>query len=172
MKFLQWWQHNFTMHRWALNPFQMYDISFLVMVAIAQIQLGVQPISVLAELDRQTTLYLAAANVVGGSIALLGLHLRFLEEALWVELCGYLVLVFVLGTYLVLVVQGQANPNAGYGFGLSEAFVYAAIHRGVQILLYKRARRKRTKLGQEVQLLQASLGINPSASVMGEEDTE
>lgn len=166
-----WINDTFTLHRWALNPFQMYDVTFLVAVAIAQVVIGVAPASALTELPRTTLVYLAVANVIGGSISLVGLHLRELEEALWVELCGYLILVFVLGIFITLVVQTQPAPNAGYGFGLSEAFVYAAIHRSVQILLYKRARRKSSKLAKEADALERALNdIQPPRPVLGEED--
>lgn len=171
MRLSAWLKNVFTLHRWALNPFQMYAVMFLLAGSIAQIQLGVTPASVLTELPRVTIIYLAVANVIGGCIALIGLHLRELEEALWVEFCGYMILIFVLGTYISLVVTGQANPNAGYGFVLTEAFVYAATHRSVQILLYKRARRKSSNLARRADALtQALEGIQPSRPVLGEED--
>lgn len=170
-KFRQWWTNTFTLHRWALNPSQMYSITFLLAAAIAQVELGSTPGGILADqLDRQTILSLAVANVIGGGIALFGLHLRDLESALWVELCGYLLLVFVVGIYVTLLIIHQPNANASYGFALSEAFVFSALHRGVQIALYKRARRKRLQLAREANRLQRTLeSILPSAPVKGEE---
>lgn len=167
----QWCQATFTLHRWALNPFQMYGITFLLATAIAQIQLGASPTSVQAELDRHTMLTLAIANVVGATIALYGLHLRDLEGALWVEFCGYLVLVFVLFVYILLVTQSVINPSASYGYALAEAFVWASLHRSVQILLYKRAKRKKDKLSFEAKMLRDTLSnIMPSHPVLGEGD--
>lgn len=173
-RFLDWWQDVFTLHRWALNPFQMYDITFLLATSVAQVVLGATPGSVFADsLDRQTILALAISNIIGASIALWGLHLRDLESALWVEFWGYAVLIFVLGTYVLLVTQNQANPNASYGFALAEAFVYAAIHRSVQVLLYKRARRKRFKLAQQADQLQRALeAMTPQSPVIGEGDPQ
>lgn len=167
----QWCQETFILRRWALNPFQMYGITFLLATAIAQIQLGASPTSVQAELDRHTMLTLAIANVVGGVIALYGLHLRDLEGALWVEFCGYVILVFVLGVYVTLIIQSVINPSASYGYALAEAFVWAALHRSVQILLYKRAKRKKDKLSIEAKMLHDTLSnIMPSHPVLGEED--
>ena len=172
-KLTNWWLDTFTLHRWALNPFQMYDITFLMAVAVAQVQLGATPGSVYADnLDRQTLVSLAVSNIIGAIIALLGLHIRDLESALWVEFWGYMILIFVLGFYVILVTQNQINPNASYGFALAEAFVYAAIHRSVQILLYKRARRKRFKLMMEADFLRSRLMVNPPAAVIGDEDEE
>lgn len=166
-----WWRETFTLHRWALNPFQMYGISFLLAAAIAQMQLGATPGGVFADhLDYQTIRALAVANTVGGCIALFGLHLRELESALWVEFCGYLVLVFVLGLYVFLVTTNQLNPNASYGFALAESFMWAAVHRSIQILLYKRARRRRMRLACEAHALQQALeNILPQVPVEGEE---
>lgn len=170
-RFRQWCRDTFTLHRWALNPFQMYDITFLLAAAIAQIQLGASPTSVQADLDRQTLLALAVANVFGATIALYGLHLKDLEGALWVEFCGYVILVFVLGVYVWLVIQSVINPSASYGYALAEAFVWAALHRSVQILLYKRAKRKKDKLSVEAKMLRDTLSnIMPSHPVLGEED--
>jgi hypothetical protein len=158
----------FTLNRWALNPFQTYPIAFLACVAISQLELGAGPTSIQAELERHTAIALAMCNLFGSAIALLGLHLRDLESALWVELYGYLCLTFVLVTYLYLVYRGQINPGSTYGFGFSQAFVYAAAHRAVQILLYKRARGKRYKLAREATALQDTLNsILPHAPVVG-----
>lgn len=156
----RWWTKNFTLHRWALNPFQMYDISFLMAVAIAQIQLGATPGSVQADMDRHTLMALATCNMVGAGIALLGLHRRDLEDALWIELCGYLCLIFVLGYYVLLLSIHQVNTNASYGFAFSEAFVYAAIHRSAQIWLYKRARKKRQHLDDQATALKDAMLFN------------
>lgn len=163
-----WWVDFFTMHRWATNPFQIYGVSFLMAVAIAQIALGVAPNSVQADLDRKTVLALAVCNVFGAGIVMFGLHLRDLESALWVEFCGYFGLIFVLGTYVFLLSQHQINPNATYGFAFAEAFVFAAIHRSVQILLYKRARTRRSRLAERAELMQETLdAIMPKDGVEG-----
>jgi hypothetical protein len=168
-RFKSWWLDTFTMHRWAVNPFQMYGVSFLAAVAIAQIQLGASPGSVQADLDRNTLIALAICNIGGAGISLYGLHLRELESALWVEFCGYFCLIFVLGMYVWLLSHNQLNPNATYGFAFSEAFVFAAIHRSVQILLYKRARSKRFRLEEQTTAMQETLdSIMPSAPVEGE----
>jgi hypothetical protein len=165
--FRDWWLSTFTLHRWALNPFQMYPITFLAGVAVSQLQLGASPLSVQADLERHTAIALAVCNIFGAGIALFGLHLRDLETALWVELYGYLCLIFVLGTYLYLLYRGQVNPGSTYGFGFSQAFVYAAAHRAAQILLYKRARGKRYKLAREATALQDTLNnILPHTSTV------
>lgn len=159
----------FTVRRWAVNPFQMYCLSFLVAAATAQITLGATPSSVQADLDVKTLLALAVCNVAGGAIALFGLHLRELEAALWVELWGYVCLVFVMGIYLMMLADQRINVSASYGFALSEAFVFAAIHRSVQILLYKRATRKHRDLRRATDLLMQALPRHP---VEGDVDYE
>lgn len=158
---MNWFSRTFTVRRWALNPFQLYDMAFMMAAAIAQIVLGATPSSVQADLDPKTLLSLAVCNMVGGGIALLGLHLRDLETALWVEFYGYLCLVFVLGYYLFLLADQRVNVSASYGFALSEAFVFAAIHRSVQILLYKRATQKHRDLRRATNLLMQALPRHP-----------
>lgn len=166
-----WWRATFTLHRWALNPFQMYSITFLLAVAVSQIQLGSSPTSIQADLDRRVTLALAICNIVGAGIALLGLHLRDLESALWVEMWGYLCLIFVLSIFLYLLFLGQINPGSTYGFGFAQAFVYGAVHRTIQIVLYKRARTKRYKLAREANALQETLNsILPRSAVEGDSE--
>lgn len=161
-------RHTFTLHRWALNPFQMYDLTFLFAVAIVQVVIGATPASVQSDLDHSTLLALATANIFGCIIALTGLHLRELESALWVEFCGYLALIFVLGTFVFLVATNLANPNASVGFALAEAFVAASIHRSTQILFYKRARHKHIALGREATALRDVLNrITPDEPIQG-----
>lgn len=150
---IAYFRRNFTLHRWALNPFQMYGVSFLLAVAIAQLALGATPGSIQEELEINTLLALATCNTIGAVIAMVGLHTKELEEALWVELCGYLCLIFVLGFYVIMLIGNRVSIQASYGFGLSEAFVYAAIHRSGQILLYKRANKKRRDLAREAEVL-------------------
>ena len=151
----------FTVRRWALNPFQMYDMAFVVAAALAQIVLGAAPSSVQADLNARTLLALAVCNVFGGVFALFGLHLRDLETALWVEVSGYLCLIFVLGLYVVMLVDQRINASATYGFALSEAFVFASIHRSVQILLYKRATRHHRDLKRVTDILLRALPRHP-----------
>lgn len=171
-RLLAWWKHMFTIQRWMLNPFQMYDIAMLMGVAITQVTVGASPGSAQQDLDYKTLLSLAICNIAGSSLALLGLHLRELESALWIELCGYLALIFVMIVYLSLLYNGQINASATYGFGFAEAFVFAAIQRSIQIGLYKRARGTHLRLAEEASLLQDTLGvINPSRPVIGEEDS-
>lgn len=159
----------FTLHRWALNPFQMYSLSFLFVVAVNQIQMGVTPTSVLADLPRNALLSLAISNAIGAVIALYGLHLRDLEAALWVEFWGYVILIFVLATFVLMLAQSTINASASYGFGLSEAFIFAAVHRSIQILLYKRARFRSGKLSVAyVTQAEALSDITPEVPVRGE----
>lgn len=155
--FLAWAKHTFTLNRWSLNPFQMYDIVMLAAVALGQIVLGASPGSIQEGLDRHTLIALAVCNVVGSSWSLFGLHLRDLETGLWIELWGYLALTFVLCTYLWLLFHGQLNAGATYGFGFGEAFVFASIHRAIQIMLYKRAHKKHGQLLQEANVLREAL---------------
>jgi hypothetical protein len=171
-----WFKSVFSIQRWMLNPFQMYDIVMLLAVAITQVLAGASPGSVQKDLDYQTLAALAICNIAGSLIALFGLHLRELESALWIELCGYLALIFVMIVYLSLLFTNQLNATATYGFGFGEAFVFAAIQRSVQIALYKRARGRHFRLAQqEVDLLRNTLvkisPPNPPRPVIGEDES-
>jgi hypothetical protein len=128
----------FTGTRWALNPFQLYSVTFLMLVSMAQVIIGVSPGSVQAQFDRGTQLSLAMANFVGAVACLVGLHLRDLEMGLWVELWAYVSLTATMAFYAFSIVAGSHGvPIATLGFALSEAFVFASLHRGIQIGSYK-----------------------------------
>lgn len=128
----------FTGTRWALNPFQLYSVTSLVMVSIAQVIIGVSPGSVQAEFDKPAQLSLAASNLVGGIACLVGLHLRDLEMGLWIELWAYVSLTATMAFYAFTLISGNHGiPIATLSFGLSEAFVLASLHRAIQIGTYK-----------------------------------
>lgn len=128
--------------RWATDPFQLYDIFFLMLVSLAQVLIGVSPNSVQAQFDKNTQLSLAAANFAGAAIAMVGLHLKDLETGLLVELWGYLSLSCTLAFYCIQLITTTHVPNAQLGFTLSEAFVFASLHRAIQIARYKYLRRR------------------------------
>lgn len=129
------------MHRWATNPFQLYSLFLLMQVSANQIVIGVPFGGPQEALDRQAQIALAAVNLFGAVVSAYGLHLRNLERALWVELCGYVSLVGSLGMFVYLVFVMQPLPNTSFGLALSEAFVLASLHRSIQIIRYKLARR-------------------------------
>lgn len=134
-------RRTFTMHRWATNPFQLYSLFLLMQVSANQIVIGVPFNGPQEALDRQAQIALAACNLLGSLICVYGLHLRNLDRALWVELCGYVALVGSLGIFVTLVFLMQPLPNTSFGLALSEAFVLASLHRSIQIIRYKLARR-------------------------------
>lgn len=158
-RFWAWGKRTFTFHRWFVNPFQMYNTMFLLLVSTAQMGLGIAPNVVLNALDIRTQLSLAFCNFIGALIVLYGLHLQEIETALWVELSGYFCLIFVLGIYVALLISQQTQPASTYGFGFSTAFIYASVHRSVQIWLYKRVVRKRALLADQVKGLRTVLGV-------------
>ena len=154
----------YTWQRWRTSPFQMYTTVFLLLVSTAQLGLGISPASPQAHLDAPTQMALSFCNFIGASITLYGLHLKNLHSSLRLELCGYLSLVFVLAAYIALLTADQYLAVTTYGFAFSEAFVYAAVHRSVQIFLYLRAHRKERRLALQVQDLRQTLlqaGVSP-----------
>lgn len=134
-------RRTFTMHRWATNPFQLYSLFLLLQVSANQIAIGVPFGGPQEALDRTAQIALAGCNLLGALICAYGLHLRNIERALWVELFGYVALVGSLGIYVALVFLMQPLPNTSFGLALSEAFVFASLHRSIQIIRYKLARR-------------------------------
>jgi hypothetical protein len=135
-------RNTFTMHRWATNPFQLYSLLLLLQVSVNQIVIGVPFNGPQEALDRTAQIALAGCNLLGALISAYGLHLRNIERALWVELFGYVALAGSLGIYVGLVFLMQPLPNTSFGLALSEAFVFASLHRSIQIIRYKRARRR------------------------------
>lgn len=152
-RFAEWFRNTYTWHRWMVNPFQMYATAFLVLVSTAQVGLGISPSTVVSELDRSTQMSLSFCNLVGASIVLYGLHLRGTESSLWMEMSGYVSLIFVLSVYIYLLTTHQYLANTTYGFAFSQAFVYASIHRSIQIFRYKRMGRKKRRLSRHVNAL-------------------
>jgi hypothetical protein len=120
----------------------MYALTFLMLLSVTEVVIGVSPASVQAQFDRGTAVSLAVANFVGAACAMVGLHLRDLEMGLWIELWGYASLTATMLLYVLseLNPQGKISvPIATLGFALSEAFVFASLHRAVQIGVYKYA---------------------------------
>lgn len=131
----------FTGTRWSLNPFQLYAVSFLMLLSLTQIVVGVSPVSVQAQFDRPTQLSLAGANFIGALLVMVGLHMRRLETGLWIELWGYASLTATMFFFIFTTVGHVVMPISTLGFTLNEAFAFASLHRAIQIAVYKRSRR-------------------------------
>lgn len=138
----RWLRDTFTMHRWNANPFQMYMTFLLLQVSINQIVIGVPENSANAALDHEAQIALAACNLIGATISALALHMRDVQFALWLELAGYAALAGSLGIYVYLVFAMFPLPNTSFGLALTEAFVFASLHRSIWICWYKRARHR------------------------------
>lgn len=126
-------RHTFTMHRWAVNPWQLYTLFMLMQVSLNQIVIGVPYNGPQESLDRTAQIALAACNFLGSVICAYGVHLRDAEDGQLFELSGYLSLCGSLGIYVYLVFTMQPLPNTSFGLALSEAFLFASVHRSVQI---------------------------------------
>jgi hypothetical protein len=143
----------FTMRRWCTNPFQLWNVTLLLQVSLHLVVFGEAPTqnaTAQGVLDSHAQFALAACNLFGTSICLFGLHLRDISTALWIELSGYISLIGSVGIYLVLAYVVFGWPTTSFGLALTQAFVLASIHRIVQIIQYKRARRRRTFLEAEM----------------------
>lgn len=127
----------FTGARWGSHPFQMYPITFLMLVSISQVVIGVSPATVQAQLEPGAVLSIAGANLIGGTVTMIGLHLKDLEQGLWLEICGYASLTLTLIVYITLASRQVNAPTATIGLALSEGFLFASFHRALQIVLYK-----------------------------------
>jgi hypothetical protein len=139
---IRWVRNTFTMHRWGVNPFQMYALFFLLQVSLNQLVIGVPETSAQSALNTEAQIALATCTLIGCLVSAYGLHLRDVETALWIELSGYVSLAGSLGIWVYLVFVLFPLPNTSYGLAFAEAFVLFSIHRAVQIVAYKRAKRR------------------------------
>lgn len=172
---VSWTRNNFTWHRWRINPFQMYFTSFLLLVSTAQMGMGVAPSSPAVHLYDNTQIALSFCAFWGTVIVLFGLHLRDIETGLWVEVCGYMPVIFTEGLSVYLMFATQVIPFTSHNFAFDQAMVYAALQRSIQIWLYKRARRKASALDSKVEVLKEVLranGVNPDRAVFGDSGDE
>jgi hypothetical protein len=130
----------FTGDRWNTNPYQTWDTTFLMLASLSQVVIGIAPVSVLSEIERPAALTVGGANLFGGLVVLFGLHLRDKENGLNYELAGAVSLVLTLGWYCANVLHHQPLSGTTLGFAMPEAFVFATLHRSIQILSLKWAR--------------------------------
>jgi hypothetical protein len=70
-----------------------------------------------------------------------GLHIKDKEAGLNYEVAGAFSLVLTLGFYVTQVLHKSPLAGTTLGFSMPEAFVFATLHRCVQILSLKWARR-------------------------------
>lgn len=130
----------FTGDRWNTNPFQTWGTTFLMLASLSQVVIGIAPVSVLSEIERPAALTVGGANLFGAVVVLFGLHLRDKENGLNYELAGSITLVLTLGWYCGNVLHRQPLAGTTLGFSMPEAFVFATLHRGVQVMSLKWAR--------------------------------
>lgn len=154
---MRWVRQEFTMARWASDPFQMYATTFLGIFAQVQILRGLQLLrgssggTVLeTEIDRHAQLIVSSTTLLGMVVCLVGLHMRDLSSALWIEVIGYVSLVGSLFIYVFLVGQKAGYLNSSPGYALVLAFCTASASRTLQIFLLKRAERRAEELRQLV----------------------
>lgn len=133
----RWFTAHLTPRRWNRNPYQMWMITAMMWVSINQINF--LPVTgAVADLARQSQLWLACCNLLGGVITMAGLHLRDRDLGHWIELCGSFALVGSMGLYVWLVMTvDDFSPAVSFGLGLGQAFVLASVHRGVLIVVEK-----------------------------------
>jgi hypothetical protein len=154
----------FTGARWGTHPFQMYPITFLMLVSISQVVIGVSPATVQAKLEPGAVLSIAGANLIGGTVTMIGLHLKDVEQGLWLEICGYASLTLTLIVYIGLASRQVNAPVATIGLALSEGFLFASFQRALQIILYKCALYRRQPVRADkyrVALTGTSIGALP-----------
>jgi hypothetical protein len=142
----------FTGSRWSTNPYQLWDTLFVLVVSLSQMIIGVAPGTIFTEVERPVMFQLASVNFLGAAIVMFGLHLRNKETGLNLELAGAFSLVATLAWYCMSVLHTQTLAGTTLGFGLAEAFVFGTLHRGLQILVMKWAKRTgRPKLEKRIE---------------------
>lgn len=135
------------MGRWRSNPFQLFETTGLLVWSSLQLARGVTPNTVLdTQIDLQAQQLVSATNLLGAIICLVGLHMRDLSSALWVEVIGYVSLIGSLGIWIWLAAEKTGPLNTSYGYGLAIAFTLASVFRTIQIFLFKRAERRAEEL--------------------------
>lgn len=130
----------FTGDRWNTNPYQTWGTMFLVMASMSQVIIGIAPVSVLTEIERPAALTVGGANLFGASVIMFGLHLKDKEAGLMYELAGAASLVLTLGWYCYAVLHQSPLSGTTLGFAMPEAFVFATLHRAIQVLTLKWSR--------------------------------
>lgn len=124
----------FSGDRWNTNPYQAWGVTYLMLASLSQVIIGISPVSVLSEIERPAALAVGGANLFGAVIVSFGLHLKDKEQGLMYELAGSFSLVFTLGWYCATVLHRQPLSGTTLGFAMPEAFVFATLHRTIQIL--------------------------------------
>lgn len=136
-------RREFAVNRWRSNPFQLFGTFMLGLWSLLQLVVGVTKDTVFdTQIDEQAAQFVSATNLLGAIICLVGLHMRDLASALWIEVIGYISLIGSLCVYIWLVAQKTGPFNTAYGYGLAIAFAGASLIRSVQIFLFKRAERR------------------------------
>jgi hypothetical protein len=133
--------NTFTGDRWRTNPYQLWDTLMLITVSLSQVIIGAAPGSIFTEVEKPVMFQLALVNLMGASIVMFGLHMRNKDLGLNLELAGAMSLVATLAWYCASVTSKQTLAGTTLGFGLAEAFVFATLHRSIQIITLKWARR-------------------------------
>jgi hypothetical protein len=127
----------FTGERWNTNPYQLWGTTGLVSASLSQVIIGVAPSSILTEAERPVTVTLALANLLGATMTMVGLHLKNTNLGLNLEFAGTISLVATLAWYVETVLTRQILAGTTVGFALAEFFLFATLHRAVQILIRK-----------------------------------
>lgn len=130
----------FAGDRWNTNPYQLWATTFLMLASLSQVIIGIAPVSILSEIERPAALTVGGANLFGAVVVMFGLHLKDKEAGLMYELAGAVSLVLTLGWYCGSVLHRQPLSGTTLGFSMPEAFVFATLHRGIQIMSLKWAR--------------------------------
>lgn len=127
----------FTGDRWGTNPYQLWGTTGLMTASLSQVIIGVAPSSILTEVERPVAVQLALVNLLGATVVMVGLHLKNTNLGLNLEFGGAISLVATLAWYIVTVVQRQILAGTTIGFALAEFFLFATVHRAIQILVRK-----------------------------------
>jgi hypothetical protein len=131
---VQWARSIGTIRRWVQNPFQMWSIAMLTQTSIVQLLVGITNPNPMAYMDIGSQAALSWCNLIGSSICTYGLYLREEKLSQLIEMAGYLSLAGSVAVYIWLVYWTQPLPNSSFGLNLSEAFVFASVHRVIQIV--------------------------------------
>jgi hypothetical protein len=129
------------MARWSLDPWYMWVMVMLIVVALGALILGEAPTKVIAQFERPVVVQLAVTNLIGAAVIMVGLHLRNWEVGINLELAGAASLFGTLVYYWVVMLSSHLVTGTAYGLGAVQVFIIVGMtHRCLQICTLKWAR--------------------------------
>lgn len=143
----------FTLYRWRTHQWQMYALMAIIWGSGWQIHDAVD----------MTHTGLSWANLAGGLVMLIGLHLCDKEDSRSMERWGSVMLLWSMSAYLALALRFDGwmglFHQANFGVLLGEAVVVATLHRFIYTIMATRVDKRKAKEVHEASLILDDLGL-------------